>query len=243
MTTPPTAPQPATDYKGRCMKCGKQLGTSTVCDCAPQPAPPKCVCGDPTTPNVVHRTDGPCYHQPDAVTRLQHHIVASHPSPSGEKQPEAGNDMTTAESQIHAIIKAVSPEIAAMRNNPSWHPSMYQSRYDDVAKILALPPPPCVPTGEDGPALIAAERKRQVEVEKWDEGHDNEHEEFELTKAAISYACHVCDTELPHLIWPWHVEWWKPSKDPVRNLVKAGALLAAEIDRLQRAATRGGKNE
>jgi hypothetical protein len=35
--------------------------------------------------------------------------------------------------------------------------------------------------------------------------------------------------------WPWDKEWWKPSDDPTRNLVKAGALIAAEIDRLQRA--------
>lgn len=35
--------------------------------------------------------------------------------------------------------------------------------------------------------------------------------------------------------WPFDAEWWKPSNDPVRNLVKAGALIAAEIDRLLRA--------
>lgn len=34
--------------------------------------------------------------------------------------------------------------------------------------------------------------------------------------------------------WPWDVSWWKPSADPERNLVKAGALIAAEIDRLHR---------
>jgi hypothetical protein len=33
--------------------------------------------------------------------------------------------------------------------------------------------------------------------------------------------------------WPWEGEWWKPSTDPVRNLVKAGALIASEIDRLK----------
>lgn len=33
--------------------------------------------------------------------------------------------------------------------------------------------------------------------------------------------------------WPWAPEAWKPDPDPVRNLVKAGALIAAEIDRLQ----------
>jgi len=34
--------------------------------------------------------------------------------------------------------------------------------------------------------------------------------------------------------WPWDEEWWKPDNDAVRNLAKAGALIAAEIDRLQR---------
>lgn len=34
--------------------------------------------------------------------------------------------------------------------------------------------------------------------------------------------------------WPWDASWWKPSPDPIANLVKAGALIAAEIDRLQR---------
>jgi hypothetical protein len=33
--------------------------------------------------------------------------------------------------------------------------------------------------------------------------------------------------------WPWEKSWWKPSADPIRNLVKAGALIAAEIDRLR----------
>ena len=34
--------------------------------------------------------------------------------------------------------------------------------------------------------------------------------------------------------WPWDESWWKPSNDSIRNLVKAGALIAAEIDRLHR---------
>ena len=33
--------------------------------------------------------------------------------------------------------------------------------------------------------------------------------------------------------WPWDFKWWKPSDDPVKDLIKAGALIAAEIDRLQ----------
>ena len=35
-------------------------------------------------------------------------------------------------------------------------------------------------------------------------------------------------------MWPWDLEWFKPSPyDRIRELVKAGALIAAEIDRLQ----------
>ncbi len=40
--------------------------------------------------------------------------------------------------------------------------------------------------------------------------------------------------------WPWEMAWLKISEDPVRNLVKAGALIAAEIDRLLRLAEKGG---
>ena len=33
-------------------------------------------------------------------------------------------------------------------------------------------------------------------------------------------------------LWPWAQDFWKP-KDQLRNLVMAGALIAAAIDRLQ----------
>lgn len=35
--------------------------------------------------------------------------------------------------------------------------------------------------------------------------------------------------------WPWDKSWWKPTPDRrIRELQKAGALIAAEIDRLNR---------
>jgi hypothetical protein len=37
--------------------------------------------------------------------------------------------------------------------------------------------------------------------------------------------------------WPWGKSWWKP-KDRRRDLVRAGALIIAEIERLDRAASR-----
>lgn len=38
-----------------------------------------------------------------------------------------------------------------------------------------------------------------------------------------------------HQRWPWALEWWKP-KDNRRNLIRAAALVIAEIERLDRAA-------
>lgn len=34
--------------------------------------------------------------------------------------------------------------------------------------------------------------------------------------------------------WPFEVSWWKPDNDPIKTLTKAGALIAAELDRLLR---------
>lgn len=95
-----------------------------------------------------------------------------------------------------------------------------------------------------GIELIAQERERQVKQEGWTAGHDDAHRNKQLAKAANSYlithcapdedACGDLSESRPAWDWPWAMKWWKPSKDPVHNLVKAGALIAAEIDRLQR---------
>jgi hypothetical protein len=97
---------------------------------------------------------------------------------------------------------------------------------------------------ESGVGLIERERLRQIKKEGWRAEHDDEHDMRELALAALSYVdAHANPDEyaedngkLPgsRNDWPWDEKWWKPSKDPVRNLVKAGALIAAEIDRLLR---------
>lgn len=93
----------------------------------------------------------------------------------------------------------------------------------------------------NGAELIAQERLRQVEVENWTVAHDCEYVEGLLVRAAIAYTKVLTHAEyyappdgneIPPE-WPFDDGWWKPSSDKVRNLVKAGALLAAEIDRLQ----------
>lgn len=101
---------------------------------------------------------------------------------------------------------------------------------------------------------IAAERERQVRVEGWTQEHDDQHVGGEMAKAASCYALcagvgvasgigvedHYSFREdyasagCPSPPWPWSREWWKP-KDPRRDLVRAAALIVAEIERLDRA--------
>ncbi|HAU5636073.1 ead/Ea22-like family protein [Citrobacter amalonaticus] len=86
---------------------------------------------------------------------------------------------------------------------------------------------------------VIAERYRQQSVEGWTPEHDDQYEDGELIDAA---ACYAQDSGLwdcvgePPSDWPWNDEWWKPSKNMRRNLVKAGALILAEIERRDRAA-------
>lgn len=90
--------------------------------------------------------------------------------------------------------------------------------------------------------LIADERQRQVEVEGWSEHHDDKHTDGSLALVAASYAVAEDQREnykdfTPPSFWPdtWDNNWFKPTpNDRIRELVKAGALIAAEIERLQR---------
>lgn len=111
-----------------------------------------------------------------------------------------------------------------------------------------------------GIQLIALERDRQKAVEGWTPEHDSHMDREQLAYAAACYALpdysrqhegrsvlvntarglaepdcfRSAEASAPRL-WPWAPEWWKPvPQDRVRELVKAGALIAAEIDRLQR---------
>lgn len=86
-----------------------------------------------------------------------------------------------------------------------------------------------------GVDLIAAERRRQVEVEGWTPEHDAQRGD----DLALAAACYTIPESWrrSHVLALWPLGWpWKPCPDDrVRELVKAGALIAAEIDRLLRA--------
>ena len=101
---------------------------------------------------------------------------------------------------------------------------------------------------------IAAERARQMTQEGWEDEHgnpegwsrkhdDREHFQGHLARAAAAYAVNATElrdivilrTRLPKWLWPWEEQWWNP-KNPRRDLVRAAALIVAEIERLDRAA-------
>ncbi len=128
--------------------------------------------------------------------------------------------------------------------------------------ILALIRPAAPDGGGDALADIAAERRRQIEVEDWTPERDDRHDDYSLGLAAAAYAGGVdCGSKVVTYTddvsggrgdapiwgtrnkrvpvpWPasWHPRWWKPTGDRRRDLVKAGALIVAEIERLDRAA-------
>lgn len=96
-------------------------------------------------------------------------------------------------------------------------------------------------------ADVVAERRRQVDGEGWHAEHDDKlNSQGELALAACCYAYHAgsyfhwdknsyqkkgpFDPDNDYSLWPWDIEWWKP-KDPRRDLVRAGALILAEIER------------
>jgi hypothetical protein len=105
-------------------------------------------------------------------------------------------------------------------------------------------PKPPLPRVQSGAELIAIERERQITVEGYDADHDDgEHVGGELAQVAQHYVdvaeaqrANLPDWERVPTAWPWQEIFWKPSPDAIRNLTIAGALIAAEIDRLQRKA-------
>ena len=86
---------------------------------------------------------------------------------------------------------------------------------------------------------IAAERKRQIEVEKFSMENDDDCDQGEMARAAACYALFnsgAIDEQRIAGLWPqfWDWGWWKPTT-PRRDLIKAAALIVAEVERLDRA--------
>lgn len=93
---------------------------------------------------------------------------------------------------------------------------------------------------------ILEERRRQITQEGWTEEHDDQHDECELSLAAGVYALSgSSDSALfdrarqdaIRELWPFQAHWFRPTGGH-RDLIKAAALIIAEVERRDRAAAR-----
>lgn len=94
-----------------------------------------------------------------------------------------------------------------------------------------------------GIGRLITERLRQINEEHRSLEWDQQYTAGELGDAAACYAMTEemrafnpssrTHWSIQGCVWPWDNEWWKPAPDNrSRELEKAGALIAAEIDRL-----------
>jgi hypothetical protein len=153
-----------------------------------------------------------------------------------------------------------------MKDLVDWRPELFARVTAEETLVflwnrrsLTPSPAPSTDRAGDGIQRIAAERARQVAVEGWTPKHDDEHDDGEMAMAAACYAapvpihakmlvhsgcgcrsvgeCFHSDKTKWMDPWPWAEKWDKRKKHSrVRQLEIAGALIAAEIDRLTRAA-------
>lgn len=139
------------------------------------------------------------------------------------------------------IEKAAEALAYAQHPHMEWNKwsDKFQEKYREEARrtvgaYLAV----VEPTVSDGIVQdVIAERQRQINVEGWSPEHDDAHGNGEM---AIAASCYAYQAAIPAITlpwrWPWHPKWWKPTNSR-RDLVKAGALILAEIERLDRQPT------
>lgn len=96
---------------------------------------------------------------------------------------------------------------------------------------------------------VLSERHRQQSAEGWTPQHDDTHRAGQMADAAACYAASFRVFKQQEVVglnyetytqyvegWPWSENWWKP-RDRRRDLIRAGALILAELDRLDRLPT------
>lgn len=166
----------------------------------------------------------------------------------------------TDEEVLPERIKALLAEVAALRQRENQFSDVLKARDEQCNHAIRVNREEVGQEAYDraladigytvSVGMIAAERRRQVEGESWNSPHDDGHTEGQLALAAACYALESAGLASQHyrlgrggievsvdalgIYWPFESAAWKP-RTSIRNLVKAGALIAAEIDRRLRA--------
>lgn len=185
--------------------------------------------------------------QRDASRLLAAYLGEPHP----DLNPEHEISIQTAINAIAYAIAASQPvgePVAWMTHHdePMLFPTAAEAAAycedDEQPAPLFRSPAQAVDLGT-GVKAIAAERERQLHAEGFTRDSDRQYQRGELAKAATAYV-QLAAMDLaaggtrdhiawhgPAAVWPWAPEWWKPV-DARRDLVRAGALIAAQIDLL-----------
>lgn len=175
----------------------------------------------------------------------------------GEAPSAAGNDYPRHDADRQAIARVLDEALARELVDAANAKPITCDKTDARAIAIeqAIAPAGTRSAGVD---LIAKERQRQILKEGWTAEHDDDHDDHSLALAAALYASPIALYEVnvtPERAywldpWAWDAEWDKrprygsgklkdaadtSPKVRIRCLAKAGALIAAEIDRLLRA--------
>ena len=174
---------------------------------------------------------------------------------SDSSQPAAVGEMPKCNEHTYIVCSTCGGE-GGWLDDTDGHP---HECHDCNGEGICAAPPAQPTTGSE---MISAERHRQIEREGWSADHDDEHKCSELALAAICYAAFAASEPIYRRTcyehagrmaysfvdpWPFDAEYDK--RDPIDGdekeqhdiscLVKAGALLAAEIDRRKRSIANG----
>jgi len=156
------------------------------------------------------------------------------------------------------VIASASYEVDEVVN-ATHHENDEYTNYEIGTEILSLSLDDCDSNNEEKSIVVTKaitdildERERQKSQEGYKNEHDDLYEQNELSRAAGSYAnyaanCSSLHESHPSLYqrqvapdnWPFDKVYWKP-KSPRQDLVRAAALLIAEIERIDRKFINGG---
>lgn len=172
-----------------------------------------------------------CQAQAETAERWNRRASQAAPAPQ-DQQAEAVRPVNLLDRADDEAFEWVMKNLCAVRRDNG------SMEYGLQAVIRAFQEGRAAPAPSDALRDIMAERLRQITAEGWTHCNDDAYQTGDLANAAACYAMTAPmmdrDRTAP-AIWPWAASWWKPTNRR-RDLIKAGALILAEIERLDRTA-------
>ncbi len=164
--------------------------------------------------------------------------ILAHVELSSIQISEFKEEIVARDSRINALERQIT-ELKGDLADRDWRIHSLVIELEDSKTTVA-------PSRKTGAYLIAEERERQIEALGYTPERDQHYGTGQLARAASCYALPEAFRSRPDHKrlkkngqyvpneWPFAPEYWKPSPDNrIRELQKAGALIAADIDRLQ----------